>query len=107
MACALLEANNLRDVEGDQVAGKKTLAARLGRVRASWLYAICVVGVVLGIAAGGEALVAALALVLYVRPLQIAFSRRTGRELLVLLQISARTQLAIGAVLVATFALTR
>ena len=31
MACALLEANNLRDVQGDQSSGKKTLAARLGR----------------------------------------------------------------------------
>ena len=54
MACALLEANNLRDVEGDQVAGKRTLAARLGRQRASWLYAACVAGAAVGVALGGE-----------------------------------------------------
>lgn len=107
MACALLEANNLRDVEGDRLAGKKTLAARVGRERASWLYVLCVLGVFVGIMAGGEGLVAALALALYIRPLQIAFSNRNGRELLVLLKISARTQLLIGAVLVATFALAR
>ena len=40
MACALLEANNLRDVAGDQASGKRTLAARLGRRRAAWLYAL-------------------------------------------------------------------
>src|SRR5487761_2211703 len=36
MACALLEANNLRDVDGDREAGKKTLAARMDRARAPW-----------------------------------------------------------------------
>jgi 1,4-dihydroxy-2-naphthoate octaprenyltransferase len=107
MACALLEANNLRDVEGDRAAGKKTLAARLGRRRASWLYAACVAGVFVGILLGGEGLVAAFALALYIRPVRIAFSQRTGRELLVLLKVSAMTQLAVGVVLVSTFAWAR
>jgi 1,4-dihydroxy-2-naphthoate octaprenyltransferase len=107
MACALLEANNLRDVDGDQAAGKKTLAARLGRQGASWLYVVCVAGVFVGVMLGGEGVVAAVALALYIRPVQIAFSKRAGRELLVLLKVSARTQLALGVVLVATFALTR
>jgi len=105
MACALLEANNLRDVDGDQAAGKKTLAARLGRRRASWLYVACVAGVFVGIMVGGEGLVAAVALALYIRPVRIAFSKKSGRELLVLLKVSAMTQLAVGAVLIATFAL--
>src|SRR5580692_10018996 len=48
MACALLEANNLRDVDGDRAVGKKTLAARLGRERSSWLYVLCVLGVAIG-----------------------------------------------------------
>ncbi|HBX80810.1 MAG TPA: 1,4-dihydroxy-2-naphthoate polyprenyltransferase [Propionibacteriaceae bacterium] len=30
LACAILVANNLRDINGDRVAGKRTLAARLG-----------------------------------------------------------------------------
>ena len=107
MACALLEANNLRDVTGDQLAGKKTLAARLGRERASWLYATCVGAAALAIVVGGEAIVGALALVLYVPALRMAFSPRNGRELLPLLQASARTQLALGGLLVATFVVTR
>lgn len=107
MACALLEANNLRDVEGDRAAGKKTLAARLGRERASWLYAVCVVGAVVGVALGGEALVAIGALALYGPALRVAFSPRRGRELLVLLQMSARAQLLIGTVTLTTFFVTR
>ncbi len=107
MACALLEANNLRDVQGDQTAGKKTLAARLGRERASWLYALCVAGAVIGMAGGGEPLVALVALALYIPGLRMAFSLRNGRGLLPLLKMSARTQLFLGALLFATFFATR
>lgn len=107
MACALLEANNLRDVDGDRLSGKKTLAARLGRSRASWLYATCVAGVVVGTVSGGEALVGAVALVLYIPALKMAFSPRSGRELLALLQASARAQLLLGGLLVGTFFVTR
>ena len=107
MACALLEANNLRDVEGDQMSGKKPLAARLGRARASWLYAVCVAGVVIGVVMGGEGLVGAVAIALYIPALRMAFSSRNGRELLALLQATARTQLVLGGLLVATFLVTR
>jgi 1,4-dihydroxy-2-naphthoate octaprenyltransferase len=37
-ACAILVANNLRDLEGDRVAGKVTLAVRLGDRQTQWLY---------------------------------------------------------------------
>jgi 1,4-dihydroxy-2-naphthoate octaprenyltransferase len=107
MACALLEANNLRDVDGDRTSGKKTLAARLGRSRGSWLYAVCVAGVVLGVAMGGESLLGALALALYIPALRMAFSPRQGRELLALLQATAKTQLLLGGILVGTFFVTR
>jgi 1,4-dihydroxy-2-naphthoate octaprenyltransferase len=107
MACALLEANNLRDVDGDRAVGKKTLAARLGRRRAPWLYVACGLLSAVGIVVGGEALAAAVALGLYIRPVQMAFSARSGRELLPLLQISAKIQLFVGAVLVASFWVTR
>src|SRR5664280_1022026 len=53
MACALLEANNLRDVEGDRSSGKKTLAARMNRQHAPWLYAACIAGVLVGMAGAG------------------------------------------------------
>ncbi len=42
LASALLMANNLRDIPQDQVAGKHTLAVRLGDRRAAWLYAALV-----------------------------------------------------------------
>jgi len=107
MACALLEANNLRDVDGDRAAGKKTLAARLGRRRAPWLYVLCVVLAVTGIIVGGEGLAAAVALALYIQPMKIAFSPRSGRELIPLLQNSAKSQLIVGAFLVGSFWITR
>jgi 1,4-dihydroxy-2-naphthoate octaprenyltransferase len=99
MACALLEANNLRDVDGDRAAGKKTLAARLGRQRSSWLYVICVAGVAIGALVAGQLVVALVAVVVYVPALRYAFSARSGRELLPMLKYSARAQLQIGALL--------
>jgi len=102
-ACALLEANNLRDVDGDRAAGKKTLAARLGRERASWLVVVCVAAIVVGGALGSYWLAGLLALAIYIPALRMTFSPRRGRELLPLLALSARAQLLLGAILTATY----
>ncbi len=101
-ACTLLEANNLRDIDGDQASGKKTLAARLGRQRASWLVAVFVIIVVVGAGVGGAWPAAVLALAIYAPSVRLAFSPRAGRDLLVLLVVSARAQLLLGVVLVVT-----
>jgi 1,4-dihydroxy-2-naphthoate polyprenyltransferase len=42
LACAILVANNLRDIRGDAQAGKRTLATRLGDARTRALYVILV-----------------------------------------------------------------
>ena len=101
MACALLEANNLRDVDGDRASGKKTLAARLTRRRAPWLFAACVAGALVGMAGAGHGVVGIVAVLLYVPALRLAFSDKNGRELLPMLKYSARTQLQLGALLAA------
>jgi 1,4-dihydroxy-2-naphthoate octaprenyltransferase len=99
MACALLEANNLRDVEGDRSSGKRTLAARLSRTRAPWLYAVCVAGVLIGIAGSGHVVIGIVAILLYIPAIRLAFSPKNGRELLPMLLYSARSQLQLGALL--------
>ena len=38
LACAILVANNLRDIPTDRIAGKRTLAVRLGDRRTRWFY---------------------------------------------------------------------
>ena len=42
LACAILVANNLRDIPTDEVAGKMTLAVRLGERRTRGFYAVLV-----------------------------------------------------------------
>jgi 1,4-dihydroxy-2-naphthoate octaprenyltransferase len=42
LASAILVVNNVRDLETDRRAGKRTLAVRLGRARSRWLYAAMV-----------------------------------------------------------------
>jgi 1,4-dihydroxy-2-naphthoate octaprenyltransferase len=103
LAVALLEANNLRDVVGDTASGKRTLAVRLGRPRAGWLY----VGALLGVAAGtiGLAtwrpwvLLSFLALPLAVPPCRLVLGGAEGRELLPVLKATGRLQLVVGLLL--------
>ena len=48
-ACAVLLVNNIRDADGDAVAGKRTLAVRFGRPLAKRLFVGCFVGSLLAV----------------------------------------------------------
>ena len=103
LAAALLEANNLRDIETDTVAGKKTLAVRLGRKNAGLLYCFTLLGAALAIGVlhnyRGWSLLALLALPLAFYPVRLALSDRSGRALLPMLGATARLQAAVGVLL--------
>jgi len=47
LSCAILIANNLRDLETDAVAQKNTLVVRFGKTFGAWEYTISVVGAIL------------------------------------------------------------
>lgn len=103
LATALLEANNLRDVAGDQAAGKRTLAVRVGPLWARWLYVGSIVAAGAGVVGVGLvrpwALLALVALVLAVRPAMTVLDGADGRELLPVLAATARVQVVAGVLL--------
>jgi len=88
LAAAILVVNNIRDVDTDRRAGKRTLAVKLGRSRARTLYVAMVAGallspVVIWLAGGLSAwlLVALLATPLALSPLRAVRSRVDGPSL--------------------------
>lgn len=103
LAAALLEANNLRDIETDTESGKKTLAVRLGRRRAGLLYCFTLMGVALSIGVlhtdRSWALLALAATPLAIYPLRLALSDRGGGALLPMLGATARLQIVTGVLL--------
>jgi 1,4-dihydroxy-2-naphthoate octaprenyltransferase len=109
LAVALLVVNNLRDVDGDAVAGKRTLAVRLGASTTRRLYVACVVAPLA--LAGAVATWRPWALLaLAAAPAAFPVVRRVargavGRELVEVLGGTGRLQLVYGALLVVGLAL--
>jgi len=105
LACALLVANNLRDVDTDAVSGKHTLAVRLGAARTRLLYQGCVAGTLAGVVAIGiarpPALVALAAIPLALKPARLVAERRDAPGLIAALVATARLQLVTCALLAA------
>lgn len=102
LACAILVANNLRDLEGDRAAGKRTLATRLGdrgtRRFFVGLLAVATVGVV-GVAATSTwwALLGLLMVLLLVGPVVEVLRGGSGRRLIPVLKQTGLAELACAA----------
>ena len=101
LACALLVINNLRDIPGDTVAGKMTLAVKLGDARTRKMFALLVIVAVISIGAT-SAMVGAYALfgrvgIVATRPALEAVARGAkGRDLILVLGNVGRAQLVMG-----------
>jgi 1,4-dihydroxy-2-naphthoate polyprenyltransferase len=104
VAVALLLANNIRDLDGDRRAGKRTLAVLLGGGRARALFEAVVAGAFVAVVLLGVARPAALAALaavpLAVRPVRLV-RHGDGPALLAALAGTARLQLAVGVLLAA------
>jgi len=103
LACALLVANNIRDIPGDVVAGKRTLAVVLGDARSRRLYLVLValafaLAVAL-VAVTPWALLALLALPAAARPVRTVTGGAAGPALIPVLRDTGRLQLAYAALL--------
>ena len=105
LAVSLLVTNNLRDIPGDTVVGKRTLAVRIGDVRTRWFFGLCLVvpfllvPLIASVAHRWVALVALLAFLAAVDPLRRVWSGASGRELIAVLGSTARVQLIFGVLL--------
>ncbi len=116
LATALLLANNLRDIASDTASGKHTLAVRLGRRRAGFVYLFCIAAPFAGALAwsfgalawpGAPAHRLALLLTLLALPAAAAPARRVasgaeGGALLPVLAGTGRLQVVFGALLAAS-----
>ena len=106
LAAAILVANNVRDIETDQIAGKRTLAVILGRQSARWLYTAMVIVayavIAIAVAAGvlpSWAMLTFVSIPLAVQPVRTIFTQTEGPPLIGVLKATARLQLVFAALL--------
>jgi len=110
LASAILVANNLRDIDTDTVAGKRTLATRLGDPRTRDLFVVMVwapflIAAVLGVvgifaaASPAGAMLALLAAPLAAGPARAVRNGATGEDLIPVLGGTARIELGYSVLL--------
>lgn len=108
LACAVLLANNLRDIDQDRFAGKRTLTVRIGKRATQVLYTVLVL-LPFGIAAVLAlvypiAWLTLLALIPAAAAILIVWTYRLPRELVVALALTSLTSVAVGGFLFWAFA---
>ncbi len=101
VACALLVVNNLRDIPTDTLAGKRTLAVRIGDARTRWLYVALIAAafalVLVGAAAWRPAaLLGLIAIPAAIPPIGTVRGGAKGPALIAVLGETGRLQLAFG-----------
>ena len=101
-SCALLVINNLRDIPGDTVSGKRTLAVRIGDGRTRVLFVsmfvaagACVVAA--AVTDGAPVLIGLVGVLASLGPVRAVRSGASGRDLIPVLGAVGRAQLVFGA----------
>lgn len=109
LAVALLVINNLRDIPGDTVSGKQTLAVRIGDPATRWLYVglygLAAVVIVVIASARPLAAIALIGLATAAMPAKIVRSGAMGAELIPVLGQTGKTQMITGLLLALGLAL--
>ncbi len=112
LATALLVVNNLRDIPGDTLSGKRTLAVRLGDARTRSLYvglllvAFVSLPFVCGLGGRPAGAIAFGALLLAQRPVVQVLGGAKGPDLIAVLVATARVQLVFGLLLAGGMAIS-
>jgi 1,4-dihydroxy-2-naphthoate octaprenyltransferase len=103
LACAILVANNLRDIQGDAQVGKRTLATRLGdhRTRALYVSLVAVAAfmiIVVALLTTWWALLGLIGLLLIIPAIRVVLSGGSGPALIAVLKATSMAELgcAIG-----------
>ena len=99
LACAILVANNLRDIRGDAEVGKRTLATRLGDARTRTLYVILValsaaLIIIVALLTTWWALLGLIGLLLIIRASRAMLSGAVGPALIGVLKATSLAELS-------------
>ena len=96
VSCALLAVNNIRDIEGDTKVGKRTLAVRLGDIRARRFYMFLIfIAIFTGFTVSILASLAIFPAIGLLREIQV----RKGKELIAVLGATGKFQLILSALI--------
>jgi 1,4-dihydroxy-2-naphthoate polyprenyltransferase len=112
LACAILVANNLRDIEGDRAVGKRTLATRIGDPASRGLYLLLVIVAALMIIAVAAltswwALLGLAGLLLIIPAVRVVISGGQGRDLIPVLKVTGLSELLASVALTAGLVIAR